>query len=313
MTAFLIFCLALTGKAFGHDVNLECHLGLAPDDRPIQAQSTRDARIVVIGGGASGAISKAMIEGVQRFQRRHLSTTFLTASRSQQAPWPGSSGHQGGIDRNDEKTLDRLIAQTQPTVLIDAAEAHMADALHLPSIEAARDAGRTQARMLTRHLLNHPERALLFISSQYASSELKDITPVDKRFDVVGIAEPVPVRLYAEMKEAYEAELLAQYKAGQISNFVILRLGTLLSPDYRAKSVEALIAAGGKVKGKHFTPEPVLSDSLLAVLESLKKQSPVSRILEISSKNDFNDVKGLGLRIAPLTHYVQELKKAWAP
>lgn len=267
--------------------------------------------ILILGGGQGGAIAAPLIDGIQSFVKNAFGSAFRTASRGVRPAWPASYGHLSRVDRRDEVQVQKALRSTDATLIIDAAGAHMADAQNVGTIVEAIREGRRQARMLTNFLDRRPTAAVVFISSQYANPDLKDSVTIDKTFEVVGFAKPISVRLYAELKAGFEQELRDYRRTHPAARLIILRLGTLLSASYEAKSARALVEAGGCLPGKNFTPAEVLGDAIRIVADRLHHGQSLSDMIEISSRDDFAGPRSLGVRPLDLATYARHLGAAW--
>ncbi len=268
--------------------------------------------VLVLGGGRGGALAPSLIEGLGMSGADYVAKV-LTASRGAQEPWSISAGHRSGIDRNDQPSLRRLFREEAPSLIMDAAGAHMNEAYAVRTIDEARLRGAGQARVLTDYLLQNPSARLIFISSQWADPAMKDGINVAQTFAVVGMPEPVSLRLYAELKSGFEEELLRFRRNTGTEQIVILRLGTLLAENYRAQTAQKLIENDGEAGGKNFTPAAVLSQAVHEVVRRLHAESPLPALIEVSSKNNFAGPKALGLRPESLKTYASDLKRKWQP
>ena len=193
-------------------------------------KSSVDETILVLGAGSNGNLASSLIRSIEKFQEVRPADYF-TASTREHPAWQLSRGHISGVNRNDAESLNHVVAEVKPSILVDAAGGHMRDVVSLKSIDEARALGSRQAREAIHLLRRNPDLYLVFISSQYANPGTKGEIPVESTFQVLEISEPISLRLYAEVKSAYEDTLLqASHIVG--GRFTILRLGTLMSETY---------------------------------------------------------------------------------
>lgn len=265
-----------------------------------------DLDIILFGGHANSTVGSRVGEYlIQQFPGVKL----LTGSRKVRPEIPGSTGHISGLDRNDPNRVLSVLNQVRPEVVIDAAAVFMADVKSVTSDEMALALGRGQARVMIDFAKENPHAVYVFVSSQFAHPEVWSPLSPEKLGRPHKGYGGIPSRYYGEAKWAYEEALLEAERRGEIRNFVILRLGSVLSHSDDTPFTESALESGFVPLGQNYTPGEIMGPVFAELIQKILRGDSINRIYNISSLHDFNDVQALGLNTFSLNYYLDNLRR----